>query len=406
MGMKIFLGCKEQASILSSLSLGLEKNGHLVTTLIVENNHFYESTFDHNLDTKASRMLELLAFIRPQNSSLWLYKYLKKLLVYFYALLLLPRLIVSNDIFIFLWKTLLPFELDLFILKLFRKKIITIFVGSEIRTSEGFSQEFKVNVDAWDTKYKGGFNNKFWLLRIHELLSDAIFSVPDQSSLAIRPYHHLYLPFDDGGFVYKNHKRLIPKIVHVPSNSSIKGSKEIIRTLDKLREEGIEFEFRTIENVPNQTVKEILTDADILVDELVLHGPGTLSLEAMASGCAAATKFLDQYSNIFNPPVCSINSNTIYPQLKRLIIDLAYRNELIEKGQPYVKEFHSAETISKNILEKLSTASFSYWPTFFIMSFKFPLNIQLTFWSNWINRIIINRYKSSEKITLHVKQEG
>jgi glycosyltransferase involved in cell wall biosynthesis len=46
-------------------------------------------------------------------------------------------------------------------------------------------------------------------------------------------------------------------------------------------------------NISNKEVRKLLTDADILLDELYMHGPGMIGIEAMASGCCVVAKYLE-----------------------------------------------------------------------------------------------------------------
>jgi len=147
----------------------------------------------------------------------------------------------------------------------------------------------------------------------------------------------------------------------------------ILATLNRLKNEGIPIEITLLSGVPHEQLKIVLEESDVLVDELILHGPGMLGLEAMASGCAVATRFLDGYSNVFNAPVCSINPQNIYEQLKRLLTDNEYRAELTQKGREFVNKMDSA-TVASNVLQTLMNKSGSpdYFPRFYLTNYKMP----------------------------------
>ncbi|MBK8785160.1 MAG: glycosyltransferase [Chitinophagaceae bacterium] len=98
--------------------------------------------------------------------------------------------------------------------------------------------------------------------------------------------------------------------------------------------------------MPNEELVKLLSDADILCDELFLHGPGVLSAEAMAAGCAVATRCLN--IKPFQPPVCSITPENISEKLKLLITDIDYRTSLAKAAKIFVDEFNSPNFLQKD----------------------------------------------------------
>jgi hypothetical protein len=205
-------------------------------------------------------------------------------------------------------------------------------------------------------------------LRSAEKYADLIYSVPDQMGLAIASYNHLWIPIDTSKFFFKNNKRRVPKVIHIPSEPYLKGSDVIMKSLSELKEEGLKFEIEYKSKIPHNEVKKLLEEADILVDEIIFHGPGVLGLEAMASGCAVATNHLTEYSTVFNPPVWSVNKSNIKEKLRVLIENYELRQELINSGVNFVKEFNNPNKIVNDILRNLENVSLKkdYTPDFFL----------------------------------------
>jgi glycosyltransferase involved in cell wall biosynthesis len=205
-------------------------------------------------------------------------------------------------------------------------------------------------------------------LRSAEKYADLIYSVPDQMGLAIAGYNHLWIPIDASKFFFKNNKRKVPKVIHIPSEPYLKGSDVIMKSLSELKEEGLKFEIEYKSKIPHNEVKKLLEEADILVDEIIFHGPGVLGLEAMASGCAVSTNHLTEYSTVFNPPVWSINKNNIKEKLRLLIENYELRQELINSGVNFVREFNNPTKIVNDILRNLENVSLKkdYKPDFFL----------------------------------------
>lgn len=369
--MKVLVGCEEVAGILNGVAKGFKAIGHEVTSLVTIPPTFYDFEYSYNL----SLLSRLWDRNKIKNKSInKLYGGVDRVLKWVYLHFIFKRLVNEHDLFIFIWKTLLPDLRDLEIIKKQGKKIIIIYVGSDIRYAEAYRQEFNVDVDLWDAAYHGKFNEKLKLLRMGEYYSDLIMSVPDQSGLMLRPYNHFYLPFSPKEIIHNIPDNPILKVIHLPSNNSIKGSKLIIETVQRLKSEGIPLEFVTLSNVSNQTVLDHLTNSDVLVDELYLHGPGALGLEGMSAGCAVATRYLEKHKDVFAPPVCPIDENNIYDSLKKLFTDREYRIDLAKKGRQFVEQNNDPAVIATNLVKGIESQSndFDYYPDFYLSKFNLP----------------------------------
>lgn len=363
--MKIFIGCDEVASILYGLSEGLKACGHEVTTLVKSPHQFYNYTYSYN-----TNLLSKYVDRRKIKNTLAdkTYGAVNTLIRSVYSNLLLPRLVREHDLFIFMWSSLRADFSDLTLIKKHNRKIISVFVGSDVRDPIAFQQEFGADVTKWGSEYFENFNQKLSWLRMNELYSDAVFSVPDQAGLALRPYHHLYLPFAYKAYNFNIPDNQVIRVLHAPSKKGIKGTDIILAALEALTKEGLPIDVKLLSGVPHHILKKELEQADVLVDELILHGPGMLSMEAMASGCAVATKFLDAHTKIFNPPVCSINESNIYDQLKRLFTDREYRLDLARKGRSFIEKNNDHAIIAGRMINTLSaeTTGPDYFPAFFL----------------------------------------
>ena len=73
-----------------------------------------------------------------------------------------------------------------------------------------------------------------------------------------------------------------PLVVHAPSRRQLKGSEFVIKAVETLKDEGIDFDFLLIENIPNAEAIEQYRRADIVIDQLLVGWYGVLSMEAMA----------------------------------------------------------------------------------------------------------------------------
>lgn len=378
--MKIFIGCEDMASILSGLAEGFRSIGHTTTTVVFSKNKYYpEIEYNFVLTPPlASRFNYLSKKLPPPFRKI--IQRADRNFLNFQLRRKAWKWIESYDLFIFIWQPWLPEEELFERIKSAGKKIICIHVGSDVRHISPYKQEFNEDVTLWEQFFHSeNLNEKIKKIRYHEVYADAIYSVPDQAGLAIRPYNHIFIPISKKkNFQFTIPARKVPLIVHAPSRSGIKGTALILDALDKLKREGYAFDLEIIQNLKNEDLLKKLAYADILVDELLLHGPGVLSAEAMLSGCAVATRTLQRNKNIFDPPVLNITPQNVLQQLRRLLEDIDLRTELAKKGKEFVQCYNDPEHIAQTMIASLAKPQFHYEPTFYLEKFVLPQGVKLT----------------------------
>ena len=361
--MKILIGCGEVAGLIYELGKEFEKQGHDVTTIAAPSNVSY---YNYSYDINPNEFLKY--YLKKYSKWPKLTKFIYLLIGFFslrfqenFRVNLLKKFLLDSDLFIFIWTSLL-WEEDKLIKFLYKKNIpiITLFLGSEIRDYKAF--QLKYSVTQWDfpKRYFSNSPNKIKKLRLHEKYSTLIYSVPDQSIHAKTSYCHLQLPFDLEKFNYNVPERDIPVVIHCPSEPFVKGTDIIEETLLKLKNEGILFEFKFLKNISHKELLLHLSEADVLIDEIVLHGPGMLGFEGMLSGCAVATKFLKSSPKCFSPPVYNIDHTNIYLKMKSLLSDKKLRVKLAQEGREYAVKNNNIEKVSKNILNNLEKKKFDF----------------------------------------------
>lgn len=141
-------------------------------------------------------------------------------------------------------------------------------------------------------------------------------------------------------------------VVHTPNHTGFKGSEFIEDAVKRLQAEGLNIELKLIQNTPNDQIREILhSEADILVEQLIVTGHGMSAVEGMASGLPVISNLEDEnYTTIFRRysylnecPILSATPETIYQQLKLLVKHPDLRAELGALGRQYVEKYHSYE---------------------------------------------------------------
>ncbi len=377
--MRIFLGTVDTATCLSGLGAGFEALGHQVTRMVVEAHPFYaERRYEivrgmpilarYDYLRSSSRVVRGLAArtdvgLGFLHNAVHTWDYLQ-----------------NHDVFLFISRPWLP-EWVLFpLLKRLGKKVIYYCLGSDVRHISAFHQEYQGDAKMWERLFHNdNLNKKIEKLRAIELHCDVVYSVPDQAGLAIRPYNHVLIPLQHTMNVRPHiPARDVPIVVHAPSRTGIKGTSLFLEAVERLRREGVKFEFRLLQGVPNEKLLDVLCDADIVADEVLLHGPGMLSHEGMAAGCAVATRYLTEHRAVFDPPICPILPETIAPQLKRLILDKPYRMELAANGPAYVRTHNAPARVAATILADLEEPRRpDYTPDFYMRHYVLPERVRL-----------------------------
>jgi glycosyltransferase involved in cell wall biosynthesis len=285
---------------------------------------------------------------------LWLYPwYLIKIIAFFiYSLF-------RFDVFHFHFGTsLVPKNLDLIFLKLFRKKIFFEFHGSDLRTTKIAE---KINPKLF-LKHTSPIIDKRIMRKNKRLLryADGIILHDEElfSYLPIVkrnvPIHIVPLRMDLSPFVpvYPEEHKKIVTIVHAPSHREAKGTESVLAAIKNL-EKKYELEFILVENLPNAQALEIYKKADIIVDQLRGGSYGVFSIEAMALGKPVIVFIIEDVRKTYPPslPIVNANVDTIQPALEKLIINGKLRNELGRAGHEYAGKYHDCKKIAKLLLK-------------------------------------------------------
>lgn len=114
------------------------------------------------------------------------------------------------------------------------------------------------------------------------------------------------------------------KIFHAPNHRNVKGSKHFIRAVEELKQEGLNVELVILQKVPNDQVRKVIEEVDVVADQLIVGWYAMFALEAMC---------------LEKPVLCYLN-----PDIEKLYIE----EGLVQPGEiPIVKcdPFTVKETI-------------------------------------------------------------
>ena len=234
--------------------------------------------------------------------------------------------------------SLLPFGLDLRLLKLLNKKIFFEFHGSEIR---GQIKNIKYKYYHTIPRIK----RQSRLIKKEIEYADGIIlhdielrpHLPDTNI----PIHIVPLRVDLSKLspVFPDVRVKKPVVVHAPSNRGSKGTNWIIEATNKLKDQ---IDFVLVENKSQDEAIEIYKKADIIIDQISVGAYGVFAIECMALGKPVLSYISDEVRNSLpnTCPIQNIEPDTIYDVLYELSSNSILRRELGIQGRHYVEEYH------------------------------------------------------------------
>ena len=166
-----------------------------------------------------------------------------------------------------------------------------------------------------------------------------------------------YFPIDtdfwhsEGYFSDADGRDQAVRIGHSPNHRPLKGTNFLIRAVKQLRQEGLKIELVLLEKHLNRTVKEILSQVDIIVADLMLQGYAVMGVEGLSLGKPVLQDISDpHYNRVFKlytgldeAPFVSTTIENSKDNLRKLIVNPGLRREIGKKSREYVLKYHSYE---------------------------------------------------------------
>jgi glycosyltransferase involved in cell wall biosynthesis len=264
------------------------------------------------------------------------------------------KALFSYDVFHFHFGySLLPFNLDLGILKLFGKKTFMEYHGSDIRRKSVFSKN-KYWISEFALKDERSIRKQKRIAKyisgiiVHDAeLAENLF---DPNFKSFRLPLRLNLKQFEPKYTNKSNNEIC--IVHSPSNSAIKGSNFIIEAIKSLQRKYM-IDFRLLSNLTNSEVMKTFQMADIIIDQLIIGSYGMVSIEAMAFGkpviCYLRPELFQE--NLSMPPLLNANIENIEEKIEELICGADLRLKLGVAGRKFVEQYHDSHKLASHALE-------------------------------------------------------
>ncbi|MBK5210898.1 MAG: glycosyltransferase [Coriobacteriia bacterium] len=143
------------------------------------------------------------------------------------------------------------------------------------------------------------------------------------------------------------------RIVHAPSRRSTKGTESIIETCNSLVSEGLDIDFRLVENATHEQALNEMSKADVVIDHVQIGWYCVVSVEAASYGKPVVVSFDDGYvklSGMQRPPFSQATKATLGEVLRKLY---AQRDDLADiglKNREFVLKRHDAILNAQRVL--------------------------------------------------------
>ena len=364
MDKKIFIGTVDVSGYAENLSVGLRQLGY-----ICENISFLEHDYKYSDELNLPLLIKISRRIRTPNKFINKIPFIKFFCVpaaEIFNILWAILAMFKYDVFIFLYgRSLIRFNIDLPILKLLGKTVISnLSFGSETRPPylDGFTN-YNNKLGSYDyLQIAKSSNRKCKLTRFHQKHCSFVIGSPTSTSqYANKPFINSFIL----GFPVKINKNLdklnasFPNqsqtlIVHAPSHHKGKGTQEILRAIDNLKNKGHSISLNLLEGRTNQEVIKAIKECDLVVDQIYSDTPmAGFASEAASYGKPSIvggygfTYLKNVIDQEFWPPVKECLPDDIENALEDLIVDKDQRLELGSRAKKYISKKKSSKVIAK-----------------------------------------------------------
>ena len=142
-----------------------------------------------------------------------------------------------------------------------------------------------------------------------------------------------------------------PVVAHYPHYQLYQKYEDLYsNTLQQLQDEG-KCEVRTIFNIPHNEVLKILPSCDLVVGKILpqIGWFGKFELEAMALGKPVVAYVSLELFQRYGPPIYRTTKDSFRSDLESLLTNTEEQRRLSRAGRKYVEDYHSANTLVKQL---------------------------------------------------------
>lgn len=375
MARRISIGPGEVAGYFSRLKNGFVKSGQPCEHFVLTEHIYGYSKPNFFL----SSVYRLISRFNKYESNIfrrvvWLVEKIFRVIVLFYA-------IVRCDVFIFSGSATFFRFYELPLLKLFRKKLIFVYLGSDARPpylsgrylddAGALKDSISLRIEVFEMKKAIKKVEKYADFIINHTATAQFF----QKDFV--KFHSVGVPVEFGFGLMQQTEELKTglsgtpnsiRILHAPSRPLAKGSNIFKAIIGELRLEGFLIDYIELRGVSNSDVLRELADCDFVIDELYSDVPmAVLATEAarfrkpVVVGSYYAKEYFDDNSLETYPPALFVNPKEIKPSIRKMIVDKEFRLALGEQAYNFVKRNWESSIVARNYLRLIDNDIPTEW---------------------------------------------
>ena len=244
-------------------------------------------------------------------------------------------------------------------------RIIIQYQGDDARQGDFCKRNFEITAanhvkDSYYNPESDAFKRQQIRLLCEQ--ADYVFALnPDL--LHVLPRKARFLPYSHKNLINFTAKPISARqgkltIGHAPSHRDVKGTHLLIRVIENLRAEGLDFNFVLIENLSHAEAIERFKEIDVLIDQLLIGWYGGLSVECMALSKVVMCYLRDDDLGFIPKemkneiPIININEYTLEQKLRILL--KSSREDLSDLGKrsrEFALKWHEPHRVIENFLQ-------------------------------------------------------
>ena len=276
------------------------------------------------------------------------------------------------DAFIFGFGKTILFGRELRLLRLFGKRLVFTFNGSDARPPYIDGADMAASRGRTVDECIQMARRRKALIRRIERYAHAIVSLPTFSHFFERPvvdYLRIGAPWmPPGARDARDDADGEIRILHSPSDPEVKGSDRIRETVDAMRAAGPPLRLIELREVPNDVVRDEIARTDFVIDQLYSDTPmAVFATEAAAAGVPAIVgsyawpELRRLYGEGALPPVEQCHPDGLSAPVDRLSSDPEYRVALGARARAFVETEWAPERIAERYLTILRGETPEAW---------------------------------------------
>jgi glycosyltransferase involved in cell wall biosynthesis len=141
------------------------------------------------------------------------------------------------------------------------------------------------------------------------------------------------------------------QVVHATNHPHFKGTRYLIETVRRLKNEGLPIALTLVQNMSNEEAQRNYSQADIVAEQFIGGFHGYTALEAMASGKPVIT-YLRSSDLVLAPqecPLINVTPETLYETLKHFVLHPHELRALGERSRSYVEKYYSTAAFAARL---------------------------------------------------------